>query len=605
MPPLNNSNHRRAPSTFASTSTRARFLPDPDLPNVEKAIFEAVEHVDLHREFAERDGPDVSDYVADLLVDALMEDLQVCRVRLAMDMVWAPKKLEAQAASESASRKRLQVGEGHREKATQKRRKAPPSNSSTISALVTTRGSQADDALVLKQTTAYGSTSGNAMKPPTRTSRKRARPFAPSQKLRLRPVETAASTPLAAAPAFNGAGNSRTRLDQRSVHENVNARCSKQCDESVEGEHQVTRTESVAVANGSRAEMETNRVSKRRLSANLPWWRSVESRMSLSMRHVKEGDVLRGYIMTLIRSCVRQSWKAEKLRESYDRDPSSVQGRAFLTVTSSLLMMERARHMGQCRMKWHAQLVQELLQRRDIEWSSIEPDPSFRQFVGCEVCLAHRPATKCLRLKGTKYDSRDFWPTSSVVNILSTTEDNGVLSLAVELAPGCRPGQPTRDDDDEIEFWVDEYCLRKCLVFHELAHSSSILTEDIMYMVEDELRDGIVDIPRAQELRATGASVLDVLESHLVNVLSLNENFMNRRIRHFVDILRLGEVYFSAGHAEMLDSCDRPKVGELPTISNVYDAPIELNDEQYRERVRKLESLTESKISGQPFPVFC
>lgn len=585
--------------------TRARVLPDPDLPNVEKAIFEAVKKFNLHRESVDRDGPEISDDIPDLLVHALLEDLKVCRVRLAMETVWASKNVEAQNNLYTGSRKRPITSVAGIPQGKFKRPRTTPSNTSTISALVTNHGLQCDKVLAGNQATALRGVSSQVMKPSLRTSRKRTRPSVPGAEAGSRQKETTVTTPQGIVGGCRMASTPGGEPAKDTRHDNETARPSKTREEFVEGEHRIVRSESVSVQTGARPGTETNGVSKRRASASLPWWRSVESRMSLPMRHVKEADVLRGYIITLIRSCVRQSWTAEKLRESYDQDPSSVQGRAFLAVGSSLLMLERARHMGQCRMKWHADLVQELLQRRDIEWSPIENDPSFYQFVGCEVCLAHRPATKCLKLKGPKYDSRDFWPTNSVVNILSTTEENGLLSLAVELAPGCRPGQHTGVDDDEVEFWVDEKCLRKCLVFHELVHATSILTEDIMYMVEDELRDGIVDIPGGQDFHSAKSSALEALESHLVDVLSRNESFMSRRIQHFLDILRLGEVYFSAGDRQQHGFEEMERMKTFAETGKIYDAPIALHDEGYGERVRKLESLTERKMSGHPFSAFC
>lgn len=599
-------------NALAKPSSEADSLPDPDLLNVEQAILDVTEQRPLRKGSPETDGHDVCKHMANLLVDALMKDLAACKIRLLSNMLSSVKKTDAHNGSQKATVATVSRSDGERDKLVQKRRKEPHSNTSTMSdygleqARMATKGVQNDDASVAWKRKAPFSTSKpkELMLPP-----KRARTSLPAEKPKHQAGEKEMSgSNLNAIP---GKGTPAESNNCRKAGGSVGngkpkGKFSKQNKESAEDEHEVTRTDGVRSAKSSKEDMEMTEFQKRRLSPNRPWWRSVESRMSLSMRHVRDEDVLRGYVMTLIRSCVCESWKAEKLRESYDRNPASNQGRAFIAVSSSLLMMERARHVGQCRMRWGTEVVQELLQRRDIEWSAIEHDPTFRQFVGCEVCLAHRPATKLLKLKGAKYDSRDFWPTSSVVDVLSTSEGKGVLSLAVELAPGCRPGQSAKNDiDDENEFWVDEQCLRKCLVFHELVHSTSILTEDIMYMVEDELRDGMVEIPRSSDSCETGSSVLALLESHLVDVLSRNEDFMKRRIAHFIDIIRLGDVYFSTGDGEVLDSGGWMKTAGPTIASKLYDAPTELDDEPYGDRVRKLAALTESKISRYPFPAFC
>lgn len=376
----------------------------------------------------------------------------------------------------------------------------------------------------------------------------------------------------------------------------------KQTEKLDEEDNQALLARNNSTENDQRGEVDGTAAAEPRPSAQLPWWRSVGSRLSRPMRRSKDTDVLRGYILTLIRSCLRPSWNAEKLRESYELNPSSIRGSAFLAVSSSLLIMHRARHMGQCRTMWHTQLLQELLQRRELEWTAIETDPCFQHFLGCEACLAHRPATRCLRLKGVKYDSSDFWPMSCRLDILASTEADGALTLAVELAPGSRPGQPTIGDEGEVEFWVDEQCLRKCLVFHELVHSTSILTEEVMCLVEDELQDGVVSVRKAQQLPEEGTSLVDLVQCHLVDVLCRNKHFLEKQIQHFADMTHIGEAYFSAVDEGIPGSHQEPKDAETNSSARVYDAPLSLRHEQYAGRMKTLESLTEIKKPSTSFP---
>lgn len=337
----------------------------------------------------------------------------------------------------------------------------------------------------------------------------------------------------------------------------------------------------------------------------LPWWRTVRPGISRAIQQLNDEEAFRGLICAMIRSSLCESWSADNLREQYHQNPSSSRGRAFLAVTSSLLLMERAKHMGQCRLKWKRQLIVELSTRRDIEWSVVQGDLSFPHFVGCEACQKFRRATRRIRLAGPKYDSRDFWPSCGRISVLSAKHGNDCIEVTAELDAGAKrfPHENNVANDTECELFVDAECLRKCLVFHELVHSTAILAEDIRLMIESELSDGTVKFVRENE--DVDKYISDCLARHLIDVLSQNTEFLKGRTTHFIDLVKLGNIYFSASDAEVLDSGAGIKSEVIPQASRIYDAPIELNDDEHIARVHNVESLTKKKSLITSFATLC
>lgn len=326
----------------------------------------------------------------------------------------------------------------------------------------------------------------------------------------------------------------------------------------------------------------------------LPWWRKADLGEARSIRNLSVEDIFRGFILAVIRSSVYRSWTAEHLREQHLLNPSSVKGKAFLAISTGLHLMERARHMGQCRVKWKRQLIVELLARRDIEWSIVQGNPSFPHFVGCEACQKFRQATRRIRLAGPRYDSRNFWPNHNRISVLSAKRRGNCIEVSAELNPEGRRfiREHNTANREECELYVDAECLRKCLVFHEIVHSTAILAEDIRFLIEEELSDGVIKVTGED---GGDDCVSDCLEKYLVDILSQNTEFLSRRTAHFIDLVKLGDIYFSAIDAEVLDSGAGSKPEAMLKASKVYDAPIELDDDKYVDRVHMIESVTKKK----------
>ena len=363
--------------------------------------------------------------------------------------------------------------------------------------------------------------------------------------------------------------------------------------------------ETVVLDSSDREPQLTNMIAKLQPvngSNPLPWWRLPSPRVSLPRHPQNEKDVFTGYISAVVKACIRNSWNALSLMKSYENDPSCSRAHGFRVVSGALLLLERARHMGQCRLKWKAEVVEDLMSLPELEWSPVKEHASFDHFTGCELCLGHRKAIHRLSLKGTRYDSCDFWPGSSEVQVLSATPDGtGCISTAIELTGSTTAGHvqylQATESSHTSEFWVDSECLRKCLVFHELAHATTDIAEHVRSMIEDEVRHGVVHLSSPK--RSSGnedSSIQRRLERHLTNALLGNKVYLQQRTAHLIEMVRLGDIYFAGGDSVILDSGNirQPKRTYGRTLA-AYDAPLELNDEMHLDSIERLVALKQKR----------
>lgn len=333
---------------------------------------------------------------------------------------------------------------------------------------------------------------------------------------------------------------------------------------------------------------------------SLPWWRAVDARVARSNRPQNPKNIMKGFIMAVIRSSIRKSWNAESLLKLYNTDPSSSQGKAFQIVSYGMLLMEQARHMGQCHNVWHGDLIKELMQRREIKWASLSNDSDFEHFAGCDACLGHRQATIRLLFKGARYDSSGYWPNATSLQVLSTSNsDDCITTVAVEMSSVKE--DDFANSDKETEFWVDAECLRKCLVFHELAHATSILTIDVRSMVEAQLRNGVIRFRNPERKQFSDRCIMERVEEYLVQTLSKTHEFIDRWILHLTEILELGDVYFSS---QNIQHQNEQRNDSTALDKKVYDSPIRLKDERFSDRINKLLMLTRNPERQQSCATF-
>lgn len=345
------------------------------------------------------------------------------------------------------------------------------------------------------------------------------------------------------------------------------------------------------------------------------WWRQSRPRVTLPDRVPLEQrkKLLRGFVMALVRSCIREAWSADTLLACYNREPASSRGEAYYAASASLLLFERARHMGQCRTRWRPELLNELLKRPRVQWQAVEQNEAFDQFTGCEVCLLHRPSTRKLILSGARYDARSFWASSSQVAILSTADQgDGGTAVAVEMTATQNhvAANADRPDDGTIsEFYVDQQCLRRCLLFHELVHCTSRIAGEIRILLEDEVCDGLVEIP-GNEKNTDDASIVHKgsvqarLERHLVQKLSENNDFLNRIVNQLSDAVQLGDKYF----INLPTPHSRKPMGEVkgkPRNIQVHLGAEDLSNYGLRSFVQRLEARCEKRDTGTSYATFC
>lgn len=346
------------------------------------------------------------------------------------------------------------------------------------------------------------------------------------------------------------------------------------------------------------SDMESDAIARARRirRARLPWWRANENKITVAAKPSNEGELIQGYIAAIARACINATWTEEGLSSAFDSDPSCERGRAFRSVSSTLLMMERARHIGQCRLRWPRELLHALQARRDVSWSPLYEDGVSRKngsFVGCEACRGFRPATTRLVICGPAYDARNFWPGQLRVDVLRTKAKGSIVDVTMELSPhGDELGDGS--ELESIEVWVDTECLRKCVVFHKLVHMSASIAGEVDGMMEDVLRDGVIRVDMSGEGggKKFKARVLEQAELTVVDRLLENDDYLQKKRAFVRDLLRIGDIYFSAGESELLDSGDAADSPSGKMAHNIYDAPLELGDEMYSERVNKVLAMT-------------
>lgn len=210
-----------------------------------------------------------------------------------------------------------------------------------------------------------------------------------------------------------------------------------------------------------------------------------------------------------------------------------------------------------------------------------------------------RPATHRLVLTGRRYDGRVYWPEKTRIHVLSYTDEeaNGIYQVNVEVYRGDtekkektlqgKVKSESVDAGGQMEFFVDSQCLRQCLVFHWLAHASMLIAEDVRGVVEDELRDGMVELEVREDDGGRVISherwrIFGALEEKLVECVVGRSEYMKQQVDLLGNMLKLGDLYLSMGDEEILDSGhaeDNPAVG---AALNIYDAPLHLGDDNGR-----------------------
>jgi hypothetical protein len=297
----------------------------------------------------------------------------------------------------------------------------------------------------------------------------------------------------------------------------------------------------------------------------IPWWqqaanRNMKSKIISPIRsEVKISSLFRDFISALTWACVTEEYASTRLLDSHTIDSSSVGGGVYSVVANVLGMLDYARNTEQCAAKWSPELISVLQQRPNLCWAPIEYDPSFVQFVGCEVCIRHCFATRYLWANGEQYDPRSYWPEACLFEISSFTEiPSGGARAVIELVDarggpesafskqnggGSNLGIDIKGLETE-EFWTDKQCLWRCMLYHELSHSVTRVASAVRELVVEALKKGVIEVPPVQAVGHAGdrvqVSPRERIENHLVNEVLLNNDFMQRMIEWLEDAYNCG-----------------------------------------------------------------
>lgn len=313
-------------------------------------------------------------------------------------------------------------------------------------------------------------------------------------------------------------------------------------------------------------------------SVRVPWWRITHT---AQMINKGDEELLRIFVTTVVRTCIRKSWSTQRLQASHQKDPSCLKGDAFTAVSTVMSKIEQERNIGEQNMDWPPDLLRELLERRYIQWSPLKFDPSFDHFLGCEACLKHRRATNCIVLRGLRYNSSFFWPDNRKFSVVSCVNgQDGALLLEAKIRDDSSDDSSDGESHD-YELWVDDQCLRRILLFHELSHTPSYLNIGVGAMLEKVLNESVVKLKSIKKLAGNEGAVADHMERFLVKQLVNDDQFVQGRITHLMNIIRLGELYFLPPSDESPDA--RTSIHRQSKSPKIFDPPSILNDAKYQD----------------------
>jgi hypothetical protein len=297
----------------------------------------------------------------------------------------------------------------------------------------------------------------------------------------------------------------------------------------------------------------------------IPWWqqtanRNINSTITSPTRSgVKISSLFRDFISALTWACVTEEYASTRLLDSHTIDSSSVGGGVYSVVANVLGMLDYARNTEQCAAKWSSELISVLQQRPNLYWAPIEYDPSFVQFVGCEVCIRHCFATRYLWANGERYDPRSYWPEACLFEISSFTDiPSGGARAVIELVDARRGpesafskqnggGSISGIDIESLEteeYWTDKQCLWRCMLYHELSHSVTRVSSAVRERVVEVLQKGLIEVPPVHALSDTGDRIQfsprERIETYLVNEVLLDDGLMQRMIDWLEDAYNCG-----------------------------------------------------------------
>lgn len=314
-----------------------------------------------------------------------------------------------------------------------------------------------------------------------------------------------------------------------------------------------------------------------------PWWQVPQLNAKEVCGIIGERKSMGAYISTIAKCCVSSSWTAHEMRYNLEHGKNSAKVDAFRLTSQALSLLERKRHMKQCGAVWTRDAIRDLCSRGCIGWRRLQAG-GVGDFTGCELCGRFRRATCKVVISGSRYDGADFWPGASRTSVVETEKvGEGVYSVGVRVA------RIESDDEDEIqeddsELFVDEQCLRKCLLFHKLAHMTKEVTKTVCDVIDAQLENGgyvqvAVDGVKSMD------KVLEAVEVKLVSKVE-EEVFMTRQVNIISQMLRLGDTYFSEARRDgfAMEMCEDGH--------GVYDEPLYLGDGLYSDYVDEILNVT-------------
>lgn len=304
--------------------------------------------------------------------------------------------------------------------------------------------------------------------------------------------------------------------------------------------------------------------SERRAQDDQTWWHMSPRSMphdstNMAAERANDETALRTYVATIAKSCLDDGWNRERLRNAHNGESTSAKYVAFEAANLSLSLMEKARHMRDCRLSWDPEVLRDLMTRPLLKWCKVDLS-SGGEFTGCELCGRFCSATHKVVLSGKRRDGATFWPCATPVSVRSSVQlDKGTFAASVSV--DSKVGDSESDDEIEegdSEIYVDENCLRKCVVFHKLAHMTYGITREMRVRIDAEIAKGGMHVQVDQCCDSNSSSCIAAVTHGATEKIldaTVSDRFITRCVSTIRKCLRAGDVYFVTGGARRPVDC--------------------------------------------------
>lgn len=328
------------------------------------------------------------------------------------------------------------------------------------------------------------------------------------------------------------------------------------------------------------------------------WWKAAKNGNSTRKSAENSGKkrTFRGYISTIAKACMSEEWTKAKMLQNFENGEDALKRADFETTCRAISILEQARHMNCRQVIWPEDIFFQILQRRQVRWSKIvhHDERGLGDFTGCELCGRCVRANHVIFVGGFKYNAQHYWPSGTSMEVTSKRKRReGSCSVSVELNRGLEEDEGIEGirEPEEHEIFVDEQCLRKCLVFHKLNHMTREIADEVRKLLDAKVRKKAVKVPL--DWSVDDERLVKGVEEILLDCIDEeDDDYVTRQVKTLCRLLDLGDGYFRKSEEDMAvirktESSPRAP-GATPRrhfLENIYDMPVDLCENMHKDFV--------------------